>query len=139
MDAPVRSYLEVNGIKEGNIVVELKTEKGAIVYDGLSGDILETSSNLVLPGVPLSTGSLVQMTLWSYKTKDNEIRSLCDFWVNGKISSSRCLLLEGANIVPAIYVDNDQTANVTVSTVDNKLTSYKGILLNTVKSIDFKI
>ena len=102
---PVRSYLKINTVRDENMIINVSSKKDAIIYDCHSGDILETASNLVIPGVPVSVGSVLGMTLWTIKTKKDEIQTLCQFEVDGEIASSRCLLLNGGNIIPSLYVD----------------------------------
>ena len=119
-DDPVRSSFKVNGIKDGKLIVELKGGKDAVIYDGLSGDILETSSNLVLPGVSISPGSVVEVILWSMKTEDGEVQSLCQFKVNGTTISSRSLVLNGYDIIPSIYVSTMEFVNIETTKDVNK-------------------
>ena len=119
-DDPVRSSFKVNGIKDGNLIVKLKSVRDAVIYDGLSGDFLETSSNLVLPGLSIIPGSLVEVILWSMKTKDGEVQSLCQFEVNGTIISSRSLVLNGHDIIPSIYVSTMEFVNIETSKDANK-------------------
>ena len=117
---PVRSSFKVNGIKDGNLIVELKGGKDAVIYDGLSGDILETSSNLVLPGISIIPGSVVEVILWSMKTEDGEVQSLCQFEVDGTIISSRALVLNGYDITPSIFVSSMESVNIETSKNENK-------------------
>ena len=119
-DDPVRSSFKVNGIKDGNLIVELKSAKDAVIYDTLSGDILETSSNLVLPGLPIIPGSVVEVILWSMKTKDGKVQSLCQFEVDGSIMSSRALVLNGYGIIPSIYVSTMESVNIETSKNGNE-------------------
>ena len=119
-DDPVRSSFKVNGIKDGNLIVELKGEKDAVIYDGLSGDILETSSNLVLPGVSISPGSVVEVILWSMKTEYGKVQSLCQFEVDGTIISSRALVLNGYDIIPSIYVSTIEFVKIETNKDENK-------------------
>ena len=119
-DDPVRSSFKVNGIKDGNLIVELMAAKDAVIYDGLSGDILETSSNLVLPGISIIPGSVVEVILWSMKTEDGEVQSLCQFEVDGTIISSRTLVLNGYDIIPSIYVSTMEFVKIEISKDENK-------------------
>ena len=119
-DDPVRSSFKVNGIKDGNLIVKLKSVRDEVIYDGLSGDFLETSSNLVLPGRSIIPGSLVEVILWSMKTEDGEVQSLCQFEVNGTIISSRALVLNGYDIIPSIYVSTMEFVNIEISKDENK-------------------
>ena len=89
--------------------------------DGLSGDILETSSNLVLTGVSISPGSVVEVILWSMKTEDGEVQSLCQFEVDGTIMSSRSLVLNGYDIIPSIYVSTMEFVNIEISKDGNNI------------------
>ena len=102
------------------MIVELKSATDAVIYDGISGDILEISSNLVLPGIPTIPGSVVEVILWSMKTEEGKVQSLCQFEVNGIIMSSRSLVLNGYNIIPSIYVSNMEIANIKTSKDENK-------------------
>ena len=109
---PVRSYIKVNTIKDENMIINVSSEKDAIIYDCHSGDILETVSKLVIPGVPVSVGSVLGVTLWTMKTKNEEIQTLCQFEVDGEIASSRCLLLNGGKIIPSLYSDYQNTIEI---------------------------
>ena len=103
--SPVRSYLKINTVNDENMIIAINSEEDEIVYNCHSGDILETTSKLVIPGVPASVGSVLGVTLWTMKTKKEEIQTLCQFEVNGEIASSRCLLLNGGNIIPSLYTE----------------------------------
>ena len=109
---PFRSYLKVNTIKDERLIINVSSEKDAIIYNCHSGDILETVSSLVIPGIPVSVGSVIEMTLWTMKIKKEEIQTLCQFLVNGEIASRRCLLLNGGNIKPTLYVDYQNAAEM---------------------------
>ena len=99
------------------MIITVNSEKGAIIYDCNSGDILETASELIIPGVPVSVGSVLGVTLWTKnimddKTKKEDIQTLCQFEVNEEIASSRCLLLNGGNIIPSLYADSQKTVEL---------------------------
>ena len=104
-EEPVRSYFEVNGINDENMIIELKSDTDSVIYDGVSGDTLENSSSLVIPGAPLVTGSVVKVIIWTMVTNEGDIQSLCQFETDGKMISSRSLILNGSDIVPTIYVN----------------------------------
>ena len=76
---------------------------------------METSSNLVLPGISIIPGSVVEVILWSMKTEDGEVQSLCQFEVDGTIISSRALVLNGYDIIPSIYVSTTESLNIETS------------------------
>lgn len=111
-NCPVRSYLKVNSIKDKNMIINVSSEKDAIIYDCHSGDILETASKLVIPGLPVCVGSELIVTLWTLKTNKEEIQTLCQFEVDGEIASSRCLLLNGGKIVPSLYSNYENTVEM---------------------------
>lgn len=119
-DDPVRSSFKVTGIKDGNLIVELKSQREAVIYDSLSGDILETSSDLVLPGLPINPRSVIEVILWSKKTEYGKVRSLCQFEVDGNIMASRSLVLNGYDIIPSIYVSDKEFVNIETSEDKNK-------------------
>ena len=119
-DGPIRYSFKVNGIEDENLIVELKSATDAVIYDGISGDILETSSNLVLPGIPITLGSVVEVILWSMKSKDGEVQSLCQFEVDGITMSSRALVLNGYDIIPSIYVSTIEFVKIETNKDENK-------------------
>ena len=49
-------YFELNIIKEGNLAIEIKSENGAVFYDGLHGEIILTDRNIVVPAKPFKNG-----------------------------------------------------------------------------------
>ena len=101
------------------MIIKLKSDNDSVIYDGVSGDTLETSSSLVIPGAPLVTGSVVKVTIWTMKTNEGDIQSLCQFETDGKMISSRSVILNGSDIIPTIYVNEMEHINVKV-TLDEK-------------------
>ena len=125
LDVPVRSYFEVKVVKQGNLAIELRSSTDSVLYDGLHGDVLESSTRNVLPGTPLSTGSIVGVDLWTFKKERGGSRSLCEFKINNELATSRALSIEGSNIVPSLYLD-PKTAKVEFNTGDKKYKFDKG-------------
>ena len=102
---PGRTYFEVEVLQHGNIAIEMKSGNDAIIYDGLLGDILETSTKLVLPGACLKTGSTLGVTTWTLKEKDDKPYSIINFALNGQDIGRRGLRLNGENVSAHVYID----------------------------------
>ena len=105
-DHPVSSSFEVEVIKEGNLAIELKSQTDSILYDGVTGDVLETSSKMVIAGTPLLSGSIVKVTVWPYKVVKNDVQNMIEFKVNGKVCTSRAIRIQGHDIIPLVHVDS---------------------------------
>jgi hypothetical protein len=72
-------YFEVEITLAGNMCIELKSSSGALLYDGLFGDLLHLSTKAVFPGVPFSDSSVVGIHVWSIKTDDKNVKSMVRF------------------------------------------------------------
>ena len=107
-DDPVPSYFEFEVMKEGYILMELRSKKTNVtmVYDGELGDVLETNSNQVISGKPFKKNNVVGVSVWSSRTVENGIVSLCEITIDGKVCMSRAVRINGADIIPSIYMDS---------------------------------
>ena len=107
-DDPVPSYFEFEVMKEGCIVMELisKRTKVTMVYDGQQGDVLEASSDQVISGKPLKKNDVVGVSVWSSRTVEHDIVSLCEITIKGKVCTSRAVKIKGSDIIPSIYMDS---------------------------------
>ena len=85
--------------------LEKRSSRDSVLYDGLHGDVLDNSYKKVLPGIPLSTGSVVGIDLWTIQLEGGGLRSLCEFKINNEVAASRALSMEGSNIIPSLYLD----------------------------------
>ena len=128
-DDPVQSYFEFKVIKEGNIAVELRSKKTgvAMVYDGDKGDVLETKSDQVISGKPLKKNDVVGVSVWSSRTVENDIVSHCEVIIKGKVCMSRAVKINGADIIPSIYMDS--AAKVRPNINDKNSWVNKGVYL----------
>ena len=107
-DDPVPSYFEFEVIKEGNVTMELISNKTRVsmVYDGEMGEVLESNSNQVISGKPLKKNDVVGVSVWSSRTVEHGVLSLCEITINGKVCISRAVKIIGADIIPSIYMDS---------------------------------
>ena len=107
-DDPVPSYFEFEVVKEGYIVMELRSKrtKVTMVYNGQQGDVLEPNSNRVISGKPLKKNDVVGVSVWSSRTVEQDILSLCEITIKGKVCTSRAVKIKGSDIIPSIYMDS---------------------------------
>ena len=105
-DDPVSSYFEFEVINDGNIAIELKNATNSIMIDGVMGDVLETSTNQVISGTPLKKNNVVGVSVWSSRTVENGIVSRLEVTIDGKACMSRASRINGADIIPSIYMDS---------------------------------
>ena len=107
-DDPVPSYFEFEVVKEGYIVMELRSKrtKVTMVYNGQQGDVLESNSNQVISGKTLKKNDVVGVSVWSSRTVEHDIVSLCEIIINGKVCTSRAIKIKGSDIIPSIYMDS---------------------------------
>ena len=142
-DDPVLSYFEFEVIKEGKMAIELRSENTGVtmVYDGELGDALETNSNQVISGKPLKKNNVVGVSVWSSRRVENGIVSLCEVTIDGKVCVSRAVRINGADIIPSIYMDS--AAKVRPYINDKSILVDKGKcvlhLINNMKRIEILI
>ena len=99
-------YFELSIIKEGNVAIEIKSEKSVIFYDGLHGEIILTDRNIVVPSKPFKNGDTIGCTIWPFSLhRIGECYSSIQFTINGKATSLGSHVLIGENITPAVYAE----------------------------------
>ena len=108
-DLPQRSYFEVD-INNSNVAIEIKGSEDSILYDGLSGNVLQTGTRMVFPGSRLTTGTTLGVTTWTIEDQDEKSYSLIEFMVNGKPSCRKPIRLNGVNVSPVVYVEGKRSS-----------------------------
>ena len=103
-DLPQRSYFELD-INNSNVAIEIKGSEDSILYDGLSGDILNTGTRMVFPGSRLTTGTTLGVTSWTIEDQDEKSYSLIEFMINGKPACSKPIRLNAVDVSPLVYVE----------------------------------
>ena len=125
-DDPLPSYFEFEVMKEGYIVLELRSKrtKVTMVYDGQLSDVLECNTNQVLSGKPFKKNNVVGVSVWSSRTVENGIVSLCEITIDGEVCMSRAVRINGADIIASIYMDS--TAKVRPNIKDKNIRADQG-------------
>ena len=104
-----RTYFEVEIIKKGNIVIEVLTSDDSILYDFLRGDVVCSSSYLVLNGTPLSDGDILGVNIWTVDNRDEVQESFCEFSVNGNVTCGRSVPILGTDIKVLLGFEGETT------------------------------